>query len=286
MIARKLALLVFAVAPVLLAQNNRSVVSVSGLDTNACTAIAPCRSFSVALGKTNVGGEVVATNSGGFGGFSVNGDVTVEGAPGVYAGVTVTMGTAINVVSGSVALRNLVINGLGTGQTGIQTQVQNLDVENCTIENFTQFGINSFNNVRVSDSIFRNLNTGVWLDNPVLTIHATVVNTQIMDSTGGIAAVRGATVTARNVVVTHTISSAFTAASTGSVMSMDSCVATNCGFGATVGTGATLRVGNSLITGNGIGIDATALTWESWGDNEIRGNTTDTKGTKIPIAMQ
>src|SRR5436190_9170701 len=180
MIARRLALFVFALAPVALAQNNRSVVSVNGLDTNPCTAASPCRSFQAALNNTNAGGEVIAINSGGFASFSVNGDVTVLGAPGVYAGVTVSMGTAISVVSGSVTLRNLVINGLGTATSGIQTQVQNLDIENCTIENFTSFGINAFNNVRVSDSIFRNLNVGVWMDNTVLTIHGTIVNSQFM----------------------------------------------------------------------------------------------------------
>ena len=42
------------------AQNTRSFVSGHGLDTNACTLAAPCRTFQVALTHTNAGGEIGA----------------------------------------------------------------------------------------------------------------------------------------------------------------------------------------------------------------------------------
>ena len=41
--------------------NQRSFVSSTGLDTNACTRTAPCRSFATAIGETSVKGEVVSS---------------------------------------------------------------------------------------------------------------------------------------------------------------------------------------------------------------------------------
>src|SRR5438034_11212397 len=81
----------------LYALNNRSAVSINGLDTNPCTVTSPCRSFAQALISTALNGEVIALDSGGFGSFLVFQDVIVEGTPGVYAGVTVASGTAITV---------------------------------------------------------------------------------------------------------------------------------------------------------------------------------------------
>src|SRR6266550_6864327 len=77
--------------------NNRSAVSVAGNDANACTTTAPCRSFSVALSRTNPGGEVIAFDSGGYGPFTITYSVSVIGAPGIHAAITTGTSDAIDV---------------------------------------------------------------------------------------------------------------------------------------------------------------------------------------------
>jgi len=107
------------------AQNLRSAVASTGLDTNPCTVASPCRSFTTALANTNTGGEVIALDSAGYGPFQVQGDMTVSGAPGVHAAVTASSGgNAIGVTAllAHIVIRNLVLisNGgnFGISQTG------------------------------------------------------------------------------------------------------------------------------------------------------------------------
>ena len=119
------------------ALNNRSAVSVNGSDLNFCTVPSPCRSFSAALANTAVGGEVIALDSAGYGPFTVNQSVTVSGAPGVHAAVSVSSGDGIVVTAGDVTLRNLVIIGNPTADNGIRnTGAQTLHVVNVLIGGF------------------------------------------------------------------------------------------------------------------------------------------------------
>src|SRR5262245_14385366 len=111
--------IVNVVALVLIAQsvaaaNTRSAVSISGLDSNPCTVASPCRSFTTALSQTALAGEVVALDSAGYGPFTIGQNVSVSGAPGVHAAITVPSGTGIDIgPSTAVYISNLVI--LGTG---------------------------------------------------------------------------------------------------------------------------------------------------------------------------
>src|SRR5438105_5900792 len=54
------------------AQNNRSAVSLTGVDTASCTVPDPCRTFGTAISRTNAGGEIVVLSSAGYGPFTVN----------------------------------------------------------------------------------------------------------------------------------------------------------------------------------------------------------------------
>jgi hypothetical protein len=269
----------------LFALNSRSAVSINGVDTNPCTVVSPCRTFTQAINSTATDGEVVALDSGGFGAFSVYQGVTVEGAPGVYAGVTAASGDAITVGnSGTVTLRNLVINGLGTGMNGIFKDGgagSIVHIENCTVENFSSIGIYSFGFVTVTDSTIRNVNAGAYLYS-VAPRTATLTNVSVSDASEGIGAVQDFTVTVRNSIVTHA-SLAFVAFNN-SVLTIDSCVIShNTGDAVVAGAGGTVRISNNLITGNAIGVDGAV---ESWGNNNIAGNTTNVNGTLTSIAQQ
>ena len=126
-----------------MAFNNRSAVSVNGLDTNPCTVASPCRSFGAALAVTAISGEVVALDSAGYGPFTINQNVSVSGAPGVHAAITVTSGDGIDITGGSdVFISNLVILGTGGGVNGIRnTGCLFVHIQNCFIEGFSGSGI-------------------------------------------------------------------------------------------------------------------------------------------------
>jgi hypothetical protein len=135
-------------APAAFALNNRSAVSVNGVDTNPCTTTSPCRSFGAAIAVTNPGGEIIALDSAGYGPFTINAPMTVSGAPGVHAAISVTSGEGITVgtpsFSDRVIVRNLVLIGAG-GTVGIHQMnyTGDLRVIGCLIRGFSTAGINN-----------------------------------------------------------------------------------------------------------------------------------------------
>ena len=105
------------------AQANRTWVSTNGDDTNPCSHTSPCKTFSGALAKTNSGGEIVVLNSGGFGPVAITKAITIDGG-GKFAGIQLnSTGAAITINPPSsadlVVVRNLTLNGLNAGGTGI-----------------------------------------------------------------------------------------------------------------------------------------------------------------------
>src|SRR6266571_3304227 len=95
-----------------LAQNNRSAVSLTGNDAASCTVPDPCRTFDVAISKTNAGGEVIVLSSAGYGPFTVTKSVSIISPPAYHAAIAPTSGDAISVIvdSALVVLRGLVLN--------------------------------------------------------------------------------------------------------------------------------------------------------------------------------
>jgi len=125
---------------------NRTYVSSTGSDGNSvsdCQQTAPCRTFQTAIGQTNAGGQVIALDSTGYSGFSVNKSITIQGAPGQIAFIFVGAGfsgiTVTGVSTDLVVLRNIYVDGLGGGSTtGLTfTGAARLIVENCTFKSST-----------------------------------------------------------------------------------------------------------------------------------------------------
>ncbi|HEX7421089.1 MAG TPA: hypothetical protein VF505_14460, partial [Thermoanaerobaculia bacterium] len=148
------------------AQFNRTAVSVTGTDANACTTTAPCRTFGRAMSQTNSGGEILALDSGGYGPFSVDRSVTVMAIPGAYAGITASAagsdGVFVNAGVKAI-LRGLFITGLGASNgINIGTSFTGTDVavENCVINGFVDNGIRvdgyAAGNLFVTDVTVRN----------------------------------------------------------------------------------------------------------------------------------
>lgn len=120
----------------------RTYIASNGLDTNDGRLATPCRSIGAALAQTDPGGEIVVLDSAGYGTVSINKSVAVIAPPGIYAGITVTAGTGIDVTAGVVALRGLTLRGPG-GAVGIHIGNAIVHIERCVISGFTQFGIHA-----------------------------------------------------------------------------------------------------------------------------------------------
>jgi len=172
-------LLAFAEPAVAAAQ--RTFVSTGGSDTNGCSLAAPCRSFGAAITQTLDKGEIVVLDSGGYGPVVINKSVDIIAPPGVYAGITAGAGTGVQIVSPAqnVAVRGVAINGLGTGQFGIDVQFgAAITIERCRIANFTQDGLRFANAARLllRDSDIRdNGNNGLTLTTGAVRIERTTL---------------------------------------------------------------------------------------------------------------
>src|SRR5947209_246812 len=142
--------------------NQRSFVSSTGLDTNACTRTAPCRSFATAIGETSVKGEVVVIDTAGYGPVTITQSVAIVAPLGVYAGISVFSGDGVTINAGSsdsVVLRNLYINSQG-GMNGITLNTATaLHIEHCVVSGFSNNDINLVPtggaSVEISDTVIR-----------------------------------------------------------------------------------------------------------------------------------
>jgi hypothetical protein len=105
------------------AQATRTWVSGVGDDVNPCSRTAPCKTFAGAISKTAAGGEINALDPGGYGAVTITKAITIDGG-GMLASIINAGGTnGIIVAAGSgdtVILRNLDIQGVGSGLNGIK----------------------------------------------------------------------------------------------------------------------------------------------------------------------
>ena len=137
------AILTMGLASAVHAQATRTWVSGVGDDANPCSRTAPCKTFAGAISKTAAGGEINALDSGGFGAVTITKSITIDGGSEI-AGVLAagTSGIIVNAATTDiVTLRNLDINGAGTGFVGIKIlQARNVHIERCQIYKFRQTG--------------------------------------------------------------------------------------------------------------------------------------------------
>src|SRR5262249_17082625 len=146
------------------AQASRTWVSGVGDDANPCSRTAPCKTFAGAISKTATGGIIDVLDPGGFGAVTITKSITIDGSGGSIAGIAaaLTTGIIINGPSVHVILRNLDIEGLGTGIVGVNfLQGAELIVEKCNIYGFqtstaTGLTVNltTAGQVMVRDSVF------------------------------------------------------------------------------------------------------------------------------------
>jgi hypothetical protein len=143
------------------AQATRTWVSGVGDDANPCSRTAPCKTFAGAISKTAAGGEIDTLDPGGWGAVTITKAITIDGGP-LPGGVLVASTNGINIAAGVsdlVVLRNLVIQGNGTGLRGIDiTGGETVRLENVTITGMATSCVSLMSSgtvLSVRNSVFR-----------------------------------------------------------------------------------------------------------------------------------
>jgi hypothetical protein len=278
------------------AQATRTWVSGVGDDANPCSRTAPCKTFAGAISKTAAGGEIDVIDPGGFGAITITKSITIDGN-GTFASVLGAGTNGITVNAGAsdvVTIRNISINGAGTGINGIRFVAGGaLHVENCVIFDFTQKGIDfepsASSKLFVKDTILRNNFGGGALSKPGVagSAVATLDNVRMDGNTFGVQAERGSAVTIRNSEVSGSSQNGIAAFGGSAVfIHVEDSVVTGNGAGIRSGGGSTtIRLSNVTAVSNGVGLLLFGGAVESYGNNRLVGNTTDTSPTST-IAQQ
>ena len=187
------------------AQATRTWVSGVGDDANPCSRTAPCKTFAGAISKTAIGGEIDTLDPGGFGALTITKSITING--GDFTSGVLVSGTNGIVVSDSgspvnVILRNLVMDGVGTGLDGIKliSTGSHLHVEKCLIRGFLGGGIHATTGfLTVQDSTITDNATGLLADatgGTASLIHSD--NVSLINNTVGVQSNGGASISLAN----------------------------------------------------------------------------------------
>lgn len=252
---------IFAMAPAAMAQATRTWVSGVGDDANPCSRTAPCKTFAGAISKTAAGGEISALDPGGFGGVTITKAITLNG-DGNLTSILVagTPGITINAgPSDTIIIRNLSLNGVGSGTDGINFIAGGrLVVDQVSIYSFVSNDIDIHPSgpasVTVSNSSMTGGSNGILVSGSGGPVKVSVDHVSIRGAANGIDAMFGETVVSNSVIAGAS------------------------GFGllADVGLGVTgtLTVESSMLTGNNVAGQANAGATLRLINDDVIGNST------------
>ena len=273
------------------AQATRTWVSGVGDDVNPCSRTAPCKTFAGAISKTATCGEISVLDPGGFGAVTITKSITING-DGTLAGILAagTNGIIVNAVSTSdVIIRGISINGACTGLDGIRFLAgRHLRVENCTIYDFTDDGIDMLYNLAGGTGQLTVENTSITNVSDVAIRMALTAGTAISGQLDNVRINRASigfdvlsgSATIANSAVSHVTNQAVVAESP-AIVNASFCTLTNNGTGISAfNSGATIRFNNCNIFNNTVGVNvAVGATGDRFGSSALFGNGTDTVGT-------
>ena len=265
------------------AQATRTWVSGVGDDANPCSRTAPCKTFAGAISKTAAGGEIDALDPGGFGSVTITKSITLDGGGGQVASIlsSGTIGVIVNAAGAVVVLRNLSINGAGVtlGTSGIRFLAgKSLHVEHCTIQNFSQNGIEvaltaAGGALYVRDTSISSSTNGINVKTTTGLVAATVEKSCLDDNAIGLLAGDNSRVTIGESFLAGNSTAgiqALTATGTAEVQ-MERCVVANNGTGVQSAAGQTVRLSEVMVAGNTTGLQGPGAL-VSFGNNQIVGN--------------
>ena len=291
-----LGLALFAVlcfAPVSAGASTRTFVSGGGNDKNSCSREAPCRTFARAITQTDAGGEISVMDSAEYGTVSIDRNITIDAASGVYAGINVApQKTGIDISSPAVIrveLRGLRIISQGADSIGISYNGAGfLYIENCIVDGFFGFiaskgigiAIHNAGYVFVKDTSIRNGSTGILAAQGGFGASITLDNVRLEGNNYvGLHLYDKHKAAIRNSVLSGNTNAGFLvdAQATSSELNIEECSITHNGVGGkATGNGGSasgiVRISSSTVTHNDVGLLIQGGTVLSAANNTIRDN--------------
>lgn len=286
------------------AQATRTWVSGVGDDANPCSRTAPCKTFAGAISKTAAGGEINCIDPGGFGAVTITKSMTID-CDGTFGSILAvgTNGIIINGPANTVVrIRNLSIQGAGTGLNGIRWIASSgqLHVENVRIMGFTTKGIDFIPSgnaeLFVSDTIISEVggvvatNAGIFVRPTAAAGVLVLINrTSTVDNAAGMIFDSTATsniinATVRDSTITGNTNNGITALA-GAVLrvQLDRTAITANATGISAGGANTVvQLFNSTVTQNATGLSGSTIT--SFQSNVLSGNTANGSPTStVPL---
>jgi hypothetical protein len=291
-----LILAVLLAVPAAQAQATRTWVSGVGDDVNPCSRTAPCKTFAGAISKTAAGGEISVLDPGGFGVVTITKAITING-DGTLAGILSAGTNGIIVNAGAndrVVIRNVSINGVGTGLNGIRYLAgKSLTLDNVTISGVTGRGIDvslaAAGSLFAQDTRITNCGTGVFVSTTVGNATAMLDHVSLQNNTNGIEASTNARITISNSVIASNTSNGVLASSGSAEANVSRCQVDHNGLTAinVTASGGRIRISSNDIYNNNTSISiAAGGIVNSDGQNRVAGNTnqlTVPNGGAIPI---
>ncbi len=242
------------------AQASRTWVSGVGDDANPCSRTAPCKTFAGAISKTGAGGVISVLDPGGYGAVTITKSITIDGS--AVSGSVLVSGTNGIVVSGLAAtdvviLRNITIEGIGTGIAGVTLSsgsILGLYLENCVISAFTGRGIDFrpvSGTLYVTNSRINSVRAaGVYVSGA----QAVLDNVNIGGSTIGVRALNSAFVTIRRSAISGSASIGVLSETSAFVVLNDSTVSFDATGLSATGSATIVASGSSFLGSATIGL--------------------------------
>jgi len=292
-----LAVLAFSLLTISSAQaQSRTWVSGVGDDMNPCSRTAPCKTFSGAIAKTAVHGEINCLDPGAYGTVSITKSIQID-CHEEFAGITHPSTNGISIAFDSFAgtdtrksvrLRNLNLSGVDTGLRGISitggaaVTGTEVFVEDCRIDGSFGSPGNGIRDARsgggllsVSNTIIRNMSgagIGTSPANGSANLKIVINNVRVFNCANG-----GAFSTNNKVTIYDSVFSGNTGAGifaedndagTQTEIAVDHCVVTDNATGFQSSLNSTIRVSNTTAMYNTALFSGTVL---SYGNNQAGG---------------
>lgn len=297
-----LVVLTLGISSIANAQATRTWVSGVGDDANPCSRTAPCKTFAGAISKTAAKGEISVLDPGGFGALTVTKSITLNG-DGTLAGILSANVSGIIINAGAtdvVYIRNLSINGAGTGLNGIRWIAgKALHVENCKISGIGNNSVGNGNGIVVAltataGNLFvkdTNIQTcavaGIAVSTTTGFVAGVLDNVRLEGLPTGLIIGNNAFISVRNSVINLSTSTGVNISGTGGATgSFDNVMINNNPTGINVGAGALLNLSSCTLESNTTAISSAApqANLRSSGNNRLLGNTSD--GAALTVILQ
>jgi len=285
------------------AQASRTWVSGVGDDANPCSRTAPCKTFAGAISKTAIHGEIDVIDPGGFGAVTITKAITIDGY-GSEASVLNAGGVNGIIINAPttdvVVLRNLAINGVGSGLNGVRViQASRVEMENVAIFGQTTRAVlvdaATAVKVFINRCSFFDINATAVAVLPSsgspahqITIEETHISNcgSSAGTAGGVFAQNGAKVVIHNSNISHNTASGVEAGAGADITVDDSSVSFN-GGDAVKTSGGTARISRSAqLYNTGAAANNAGGTLTTFGDNRMAGNGTNNTGTAAAPGQQ